>query len=232
MIQAAPPRLLDARAGSIDRWQTRARVRAITLGSILAVLLLHLVDRAAFFHFYLPTFRQPGFFLPDWYQVLRQIGNMLTWVLVALMLWGVDAHADGRAFTRAATTRGARLVVAAAGAGLIAELLKLLVARERPMIAGGLEYQGHVYHWPLVEPLLGQGNLGFPSSHAAVAFGAAIALARLVPGTWPVMVFLALGCAWTRLLMGAHFLTDVVAGAAIAWAWVEWLRLPLGRSPR
>ena len=229
MIPAAPPMLLDPRRGSVLRWQTRARVRAITLGSILVVLLLHLVDRAAFFHFYLPRFREPGFFLPDWYQVLRQTGNMLTWLLVGLMLWGVDAARIGRALCFPALRRGWLLVLAAAGAGLIAELLKLVIARERPMISGGLEYQGHVYHWPIIEPLLGQGNLGFPSSHAAVAFGAAIALARLVPGTWPVMIFLALGCAWTRLLMGAHFLTDVVAGAAIAWAWVEWLRLPEGR---
>lgn len=228
MIPAAPPRLLDSRAGSIHRWRTRAQVRAIVLGAIPIVALLHLFDRAAFDYFYRPRFREIGFFLPDWYQVLRQTGNMLTWLLVGLMIWGADAARLGNAFSRDALRRGWQMIIATAGAGIIAELFKLLVARERPMISGGLEYQGYVHHWPLIDPLLGQGNLGFPSSHTAVAFAGAFALARLVPGTWPVMIFLALGCAWTRLIMGAHFLTDVAGGIAVAWAWVVWMNLPLG----
>ena len=102
--------------------------------------------------------------------------------------------------------------------------MKLVVARERPISGGSIDYQGYVQHIPIIDPLLGQGNLGFPSSHTAVAFGAAFTLARIFPGSINVMIFMALGCAWTRMIMGAHFLTDVAGGIAVAWVWTLWLR--------
>jgi membrane-associated phospholipid phosphatase len=230
MLAAAPPALLNPRAGSVAAWQSRAKALVLVAAAMPAIALLHLLDRAAFDEFFRPHFREPGFFLPDWYQLLRQAGNQTLWVIAAFMLWGVDAQRHP-ALTRPATHRGLMLLVATAGAGLIAELLKILVARERPMASGTLDYQGYVHHIPVLSPLWGVGNLGFPSSHAAVAFAGAFALGRLVPGTFPVMIFMALGCAWTRLLMGAHFLTDVAGGLAVAAAWVIWLR-PETRWPR
>jgi undecaprenyl-diphosphatase len=54
-----------------------------------------------------------------------------------------------------------------------------------------------------------------PSSHALVAFAGAAALARLFPRATPIWYALAVGCGITRLLSGAHFLSDVVVGALI-----------------
>jgi membrane-associated phospholipid phosphatase len=224
MLPAATPKLLDPRTGSVTDWQARARWWLIAAAAIPTIILLHAVDRAAFGYFYKPAFRAPGFFLPDWYQLLRQTGSLTLWLLIGLLVWGIDARATGRPFTRRAVRRGAMLAAATTGAGLLAELGKIIAARERPMASGTLDYQGYVHHIPIVGPLSGVGNLGMPSSHAAVAFAAAFALSRLVPGSFTVMIFMALGCAWTRLLMGAHFLTDVAAGLAIAWLWVTWLR--------
>ncbi len=230
MLPAAPPKLLDARRGTVADWQARARWHLIAALAMPAVALLHLFDEPAFHSFLRPVWKlrelqPPGFMLPDWYQVLRQVGNLELWIVLSIMLWAVDARRVGRVFTVAAFRRGWLLLLGSAGAGILAELGKLVVARERPISGGSIDYQGYIHHIPLIDPLFrGVGNLGFPSSHAAVAFGAAIVLARLIPGTLPIMIFLALGCAWTRLLMGAHFLTDVAGGAAIAWIWVAWLR--------
>ncbi|MEM9167654.1 MAG: phosphatase PAP2 family protein [Planctomycetota bacterium] len=230
MIAAAPLSLLNPRTGSIHTWQARASARTIVLLGVPIVLALHLLDAWAFHYFFQPEFRELGFFLPDWYQVLRQTGNMLTWALVAAMLWGVDARRTRAVLPRSSWRRAGWLTLATVGAGLIAELLKLILARERPLVSGGRlaeDFQQYAHHWPLIDPLMGQGNLGIPSSHTAVAFAGAIALGRLIPGTWPVLLLLALGCAWTRMLMGAHYLTDVALGAVIAWAWV----VRLGPAP-
>lgn len=237
MLRAAPPKLLDARRGTVADWQARARWHLIAAVAMPAVALLHVFDEAAFHYFLRPIWRTPelqppGFFLPDWYQVLRQAGNLELWIVLSIMLWGVDAARVNRIFTPAAFRRGWLLLAGSAGAGILAEIAKLVVARERPITGGSIDYQGYIHHIPLIDPLFrGVGNLGFPSSHAAVAFGAAITLSRLIPGTLPVMIFLALGCAWTRMLMGAHFLTDVAGGAALAWIWVTWLR-PDTRMPK
>lgn len=235
MLRPAPPKLLDARTGPVAAWQARARWHVIAAFCMPVIALLHIFDERAFHYFLEPVFRvkelqPPGFFLPDWYQVLRQAGNLELWILMSLLVWGIDAARLGRVLSPAAWRRGWLLLIGSAGAGILAEIGKLVVARERPISGDSIIYQDYIHHIPLLDPLLGQGNLGFPSSHAAVAFGAAITLARLVPGTLPVMIFLALGCAWTRMLMGAHFLTDVAGGAALAWIWVTWLR-PETRLP-
>ncbi|MGH7560630.1 MAG: phosphatase PAP2 family protein, partial [Gemmatimonadales bacterium] len=60
--------------------------------------------------------------------------------------------------------------------------------------------------------------IGLPSSHVMVAFAGAAVLARLFPGAAPVGYLLAAGCALTRVLARAHFLSDVVVGAVAGWA--------------
>jgi undecaprenyl-diphosphatase len=44
------------------------------------------------------------------------------------------------------------------------------------------------------------------------------ALSAAFPRATPVLVLLAAGCAASRVLSGAHFLSDVVAGAALGSA--------------
>ncbi|MEO1585262.1 MAG: phosphatase PAP2 family protein [Planctomycetota bacterium] len=236
MLPVQTPKLLSPRTGPVADWQARARWHLIAALGMPALALLHILDEPAFHYFLRPVYKlrdlqPPGFMLPDWYQVLRQAGNLELWIIIALIFWGVGARRVGRVFHPRAYRSAWLLFLGSAGAGILAELGKLIVARERPISGASIDYQGYVHHWPLIDPLLGQGNLGFPSSHAAVAFGAALTLARLIPGTLPVMLLLALGCAWTRMLMGAHFLTDVAGGALLAWIWVTWLR-PETRMPR
>jgi membrane-associated phospholipid phosphatase len=60
-------------------------------------------------------------------------------------------------------------------------------------------------------------DLTFPSGHAALAFAAFTVLGRAFPrGRW---WFLALACgvAASRVLVGEHFLSDVVAGAGVGY---------------
>ena len=66
-------------------------------------------------------------------------------------------------------------------------------------------------------PLSSRG-LGFPSSHAVVAFGAAAILSRMFPRARVVWYAAAVGCAVSRLLAHAHYLSDVVAAALIGIA--------------
>jgi membrane-associated phospholipid phosphatase len=66
------------------------------------------------------------------------------------------------------------------------------------------------------------------SSHVGVAFGALAMLALLFPRTRPVCFALAAGCALSRVLAGAHFLSDVTVAAVlgIATAALLWRRFP------
>lgn len=118
-----------------------------------------------------------------------------------------------------------RLVVCAFGSGLAADLCKLVVARERPRAGNAASASDTFGAWlPVFNGAyfeqLGQqyssGFQSFPSGHAATAVGLAIGMATLYPrGRW-LFVALATLASMQRIQAGAHFLSDVLAGAALA----------------
>ena len=57
-----------------------------------------------------------------------------------------------------------------------------------------------------------------PSSHTLVAFAGATAMARLFPRAWWLWYLLAAGCALTRVMAVAHFLSDTIVAALLGYA--------------
>ncbi len=145
----------------------------------------------------------------DWYQFLRAVGYLPTWAVVGLAIALCDSS------RRRGMGRGLLVIVSPVVAGAIAELGKLIISRERPVSDGVIQNDG-AYTWKgLLQGFVDGGNLGMPSSHAAVAFGGAAMVGVLFPPTRWLMLLLAAGCGLGRLLSGAHFASDVVVGASI-----------------
>jgi undecaprenyl-diphosphatase len=82
--------------------------------------------------------------------------------------------------------------------------IKRCVRRERP-----LERRGRA---PLIVAPL---TPSFPSSHAAMAAAGAIALSVYAPALWPLFATLAVLMAASRVYLGVHHVSDVVAGLAV-----------------
>lgn len=191
-------------------------VAAVVLGAFILACVL---DRQAYFFFKsADTARAEG---RDWYRLLRVVGYLPTWMLIATVAWIVNkAEPVARRVAVSLTVlAGATLT------GIAAELLKLIVARQRPDEDGRYVFRG------LFAGFADGSNLGFPSSHAAVAFGGAIALTLARPALGPIAILLAIGCAWTRLLSGDHFLSDVTGSAMLAYAVVVPVSRVLGLLP-
>jgi len=110
-----------------------------------------------------------------------------------------------------------RLLAASLGAGLAADVVKLVVARFRPrafdLSNGALE--SFTAWFPLGRG--GPGVQSFPSAHTATAVGLALALAWLYPRGRRLFAVLALLVAAQRLQCGAHFLSDTLIGASVGW---------------
>jgi membrane-associated phospholipid phosphatase len=168
-------------------------------------LLLPGLDTWAYVHV-----RAEGVYARDWGRLLRVMGFAPTWVLIAL---GITLSRRGLRASRghrAVRMPGLFLLASIAATGLVGELVKLVVRRGRPGPSEGLyELVPWTGSWST-------GALGFPSTHAIVAFAGAFAMARLSPRSAPVWLALGAGCGVTRLLDGKHFLSDVVAAAALA----------------
>lgn len=103
-------------------------------------------------------------------------------------------------------------VLAAGGAYLTSEVVKLLTAQPRPChVLGSAVARGHC-------PPAGDWSL--PSNHAVLAVGLATALALVAPRTARWTVPTALLVIVSRVAAGVHYPHDVMTGALLALALV------------
>ena len=198
------------------RQRSRRRIAFLRQAAILAVifLLLHLLDKPLYLLIESRGLGHDGkerIEGKDWYDLLHITGSLLTWAVICS---AIVLHDRRVVFARKAWRvyrRGVLIFASAVAGGIVTELGKVLIARERPSNHGG------DYHFrPIFSSLLDSGGLGLPSSHAGVAFGGAAMLAMFMPGAGVIAMALAVGCAISRMLTSAHFLTDVFLGAVLA----------------
>jgi membrane-associated phospholipid phosphatase len=154
---------------------------------------------------------KPDIYDGDLGRMLRVAGFLPTWAIVSVALLLCRSAAE-RTVPRSGVRTFLPLLAAACG-GIAAEVLKLLLRRERPEAHAG----AYVFRRWSDHPLSTAG-LGLPSSHALVAFAAAAMLARLYPRARWLWFALGAGCAVTRVVARAHFVSDVTLSAIVGWA--------------
>ena len=94
-------------------------------------------------------------------------------------------------------------------------LLKRLFNRRRPC-----ELEAHC--WATLTP---PDEYSFPSGHTMVAFAVTVPLSLIYPDLLWTLLFCALSVALSRIVLGMHFLTDVIVGAVLGsglglWAYL------------
>ena len=99
---------------------------------------------------------------------------------------------------------GAATLAAGLGVALFVNLKKV-TGRRRPCM-----FEPHCW-----TTLLPPDQFSFPSGHTITAFAVAVSLSRFYPDLAAGLLFCAISVAASRILLGMHFLSDVLAGAAI-----------------
>jgi membrane-associated phospholipid phosphatase len=188
----------------------RSRWIRLLLFAVVAVALAHVLDGVAWRSARLLSVNDK-----DWGRLLRSMGYLPTWGVIALGFW-LQQRDDPRRSRYAWA-----LLLGPALSGGVAEVLKLLIRRLRP----NPDVFEYVFR-PFAEGPLSNRGMGMPSSHVLVAFGGAAVLAQLYPRARWLWYTLAAGCAATRVLAMGHFLSDVVAAAVLGvvvggWVWTR-----------
>lgn len=108
--------------------------------------------------------------------------------------------------------------ISVAGAGLVADLFKNILGRARPKL---YDMVGHFdFHFFAFDP----DHASIPSGHATNIFAFATVIAILWPRGRLLLYTLAAWIAASRVLIGAHYFTDAVLGAALGIAFPYFVR--------
>ena len=138
---------------------------------------------------------------PKWVRlsaiVATRAGDGWLWYLTGLLvlLFGGESRLTATASAGSAALTGIGFFVS----------VKKISGRKRPC-----EIEPHVW-----ARLLPPDQFSFPSGHTITAFAIAISFGEFYPILLGILLFCALAIATSRILLGMHFLSDVVVGAMI-----------------
>jgi undecaprenyl-diphosphatase len=132
-----------------------------------------------------------------WMILATRAGDGWLWVALglAVLLFGGDDRI--RAVVSGTTAVAAGVVIFLA--------LKKAANRRRPCV-----FEPHCW-----ATLLPPDQFSFPSGHTITAFAVVVSLSHFYPDLTVGLLFCALSVAASRILLGMHFLSDVMAGAVI-----------------
>jgi len=104
------------------------------------------------------------------------------------------------------------LFTAIAVPSLFVTIVKRMIGRARPMVGGGLDpFLFSPFIWRVE-------YAGMPSGHATTAFAVLVAFGTLWPRARTVLLIYALLIAISRVVLTAHYPTDVISGALVGIA--------------
>lgn len=190
----------------------RSAFARILIGLVCCVLTCLLLDS-----FLMPSFAEGA--LPG--ELRRTImlceafahGNGV--VLILILLFAVD----GKRWRRIVVAGGCAL-----WSGLAADGIKVVVHRIRPRSMGDVGYDAlasfKTWEFSSLSQLLSENahaQQSFPSAHTATAFGFAFGLAWCYQKKKTPFLIIAVLAGIQRMVVGAHWPSDVVAGATVAF---------------
>jgi undecaprenyl-diphosphatase len=138
---------------------------------------------------------------------LSSLGEGLYWLGLVTFIAAVALVRRRHAVAVWALKAGCAVI----GAGLSANVLKMIAGRARPRALDDGVWGFHFFE-------VGYRFASFPSGHAAVAAAVAASICLARPDAWPFAALLWLALAGGRVMTGSHFVSDVFAAGALGIA--------------
>ncbi|MDE2030567.1 MAG: phosphatase PAP2 family protein [Alphaproteobacteria bacterium] len=188
----------------------------------LEIALVHFADRPIALYTHVLDKTHHG--LIDFFRTYTNLGKS-TWYLIvcgvvtifaAFLSRAKDMSPPLRRLTGYLGIRAMFVFATIALSGIVADLLKMTIGRARPI---ELLTQGIYGFTPFT--LAGFRWNSMPSGHSTTAFALAFSLAVLFPRLRIVWLAFGLFLGLSRIMVDAHYLSDVLAGALLGWLTVR-----------
>jgi undecaprenyl-diphosphatase len=215
LLLVGRPRPRQTPAQLMPAW-SRFAGRALIAGGTVALSMVIVDQPAHEFAAKLPQWLVDLFFEitdfgnSEW--VLAPVGTLIT--LIAL-LSSPALDRMSRAVLAVVVTRLGYVFLAVGIPGLTVTLVKRWIGRVRPSVQGPFGYEP--FSWR-------PDYASFPSGHATTAFAALVGIGFLLPRARPALWVYALLIAASRIIVDAHYPSDVIAGAAFGAFGAVWVR--------
>jgi membrane-associated phospholipid phosphatase len=127
-------------------------------------------------------------------------------LIIALAVLAATAQRFARLTIVSLIVRLEFIFIAIALPGLFVTIIKRLIGRVRPSVVGPFAYVP--FSWR-------PDYASMPSGHATTAFAVAVAIGAVWPRARPLLWLYALVIAASRVIIAAHYPSDVIAGACV-----------------
>ena len=145
------------------------------------------------------------------FNIITKFGDSKYYILISLLIFLVTYILEKRGINRFFKLKRASLLIflTIIFSGLIVNILKVIFARFRPKayILDG----SYGFNWFEFGYIVNS----FPSGHSATAFSIFVALSFLYKKLAPLFIFIALLIAFSRVVIVAHYLSDILIGSLI-----------------
>lgn len=171
---------------------------AVTL--LLAILSYHFCDREiAIFFKYSPLL------LKDTFELITHIGDSKYSLLISFFIFIYFRLRSKRLYESQAIFVWLSIAIS----GIVADIIKPIIGRARPR----LFFEQNIYGFDFFK--IGHIYNSFPSGHSATAMSLGFSLALLFPKYKLYFLTIAVVTAFSRVVITAHYLSDVLVGGLI-----------------
>lgn len=196
-------------------WPRNPYLRGLVWTAAISLACILFVDRPLGLYFY----GQREHWVHAFFRAITEIGNGAGWFALGVLAaaFGFGGSRLGGDLARVLAWRRIRnfglfLLASLIVSGVALIALKVLFGRLRPRYlfeSGSYGFQPFTFD---------TGMVGFPSGHTQTIFAAMTVLWLTLPRLRPLWLAVAVLVAFSRVVVGAHYLGDIVAGAFLAVA--------------
>jgi len=174
--------------------------RIITIIAVLIFIVVSFLfyDRSVALYFHRADF------FGDFFQVVTELGRAEFYLVPSVLLFLIYRKKSP------VIKRSTLLMISSvAVSGMLVNILKIIFGRYRPKLLFNQDLYGFAWFQ------IGYDNASFPSGHSTTVFSGFVALALIWPRYRYFFYAMAVLIAFSRVAIGAHYPSDVAAGALL-----------------